>query len=522
MLSIRNGNNRLFITLAVIIGALFSIFLGQLELVRLSYAQLNEYRDTLLSHAIDVANDGKNTLSALNNHDSKICSDDDLTAMRRIAFNSHFMSDVGRVQDNHLLCTALWGRLLQPEPLPPSDKVVKDGHQLWVNATNIGEHSNGVDMLAKGSSITFTSPFAFENSERLKDNLSAYVISHDGQHIYRSFGDASILQTFKPNKLAWYDLRSRRLVSSCSDDVDICVIVGRSGVSMLQQPIGVLLTIGGLGAVVGGVLGIAAVRWRRGHSSLPQQIKRSIALERFNVVYQPLVRLRDEKIVGAEVLARLYDDLKNPISPEVFIPVAEEMGIIGDVTRLVIRNALNEMQSLLKTNEDFYLSINVSAEDVLDMSLRNFLDEEVKRHDLSAQQIILEITERSTAHHNHLIEGMTSFNRLDYKFFIDDFGTGYSNLAYLAKLPIDGIKVDRMFTQAIGTEAVSAEIVENICNIARRLDLKLVVEGIEKPEQLAYVLKLHSDAVGQGWLFGYPVSAADFQQGKYASQNAVL
>lgn len=117
---------------------------------------------------------------------------------------------------------------------------------------------------------------------------------------------------------------------------------------------------------------------------------------------------------------------------------------------------------------------------------------------------------------------MTSFNRLDYKFFIDDFGTGYSNLAYLAKLPIDGIKVDRMFTQAIGTEAVSAEIVENICNIARRLDLKLVVEGIEKPEQSAYVLKLHPDAVGQGWLFGYPVSAADFQQGKYASQNAVL
>ena len=94
-------------------------------------------------------NDGKNTLSALNNHDSKICSDDDLTAMRRIAFNSHFMSDVGRVQDNHLLCSAWWGRRVGPEPLPPSDKVVTDGHQLWVSARKNGEHSTGVDMLAK-------------------------------------------------------------------------------------------------------------------------------------------------------------------------------------------------------------------------------------------------------------------------------------------------------------------------------------------------------------------------------------
>ncbi|MCL7998817.1 EAL domain-containing protein [Brucella sp. 21LCYQ03] len=519
MLSIRDGNNRLFIALTAIIGAIIAILLGQLELVRLSYAQLNDYRDNLLSHAVTVASDGKNTLSIINNHDSQLCSDDDLTKMRRVAFESHFLSDVGRVENNRLICTALWGRLSHPKALPQPDRIVNDGHQLWVNAVNIGQHSSSVNMMAKGSSIIFTSPFAFENSEKVHDGTSAYLISRDERYIYRAFGDVSNLQTSKPHKLAWYDLRSQRLVFSCADGFDICVIAGLTGVSMWQQPIGVLLAIGAFGGLAGGGLGIAAVRWRRGHSSLPQQIKRSIALERFHVVYQPLVRLRDEKLIGAEVLARLFDDLNNPISPEVFIPIAEEMGIVGDLTRLVIRNALNEMGTLLKNNEDFYLSINVSVEDVLDDQLRAYLDDEVKRHDVPASQIILEITERSTAHHDHLIEGMASFNHYGYAFFIDDFGTGYSNLSYLAKLPISGIKMDRMFTQAIGTEAVSAEIVENICNIARRLSLKLVVEGIEKPEQAAYVLTLHPDAVGQGWLFGYPVSGDEFQR---ASSSSLL
>ncbi|OYR15914.1 EAL domain-containing protein [Brucella thiophenivorans] len=509
MLGIRNGNDRIFIALASIIGIIITLTLGQLELVRLSYVRLNDYRDNLLSHAVDVANDSKNTLAVVNGSDRQPCSDEDLTEVRRLAFKSAFLGDVGRVENDRIICTALWGRLSPSQILPQSNRVVDGGHRLWANASNVGKLSDNVDMVGKGRAIVFTSPVAFTLQERTEENLSAYIISHDSRYIYRSFGDVRNLETTKPHKLAWYDLRSRRLVSKCADDVDICVIASLTGVSMLQQSIGVLLAIGAFGAMAGGGVGLAAVRWRRGHSSLPQQIRRSIALERFNVVYQPLVRLHDEEVIGVEVLARLYDDLDNPIAADVFIPIAEKLGIIGNVTRLVIRNALDEMQPFLKKNSNFYLSINVSAEDVLDTKLRAFLENEVMRHGLSASQVILEVTERSTAHHGDLIEGMKSFRKSGYEFFIDDFGTGYSNLSYLAKLPINGIKIDRMFTQAIGTEAVSAEIVENICSIARRLDLKLVVEGIEKPDQAAYVMKLHPDAVGQGWLFGRPVPIAD-------------
>ncbi|NNV18926.1 EAL domain-containing protein [Ochrobactrum pseudogrignonense] len=289
-----------------------------------------------------------------------------------------------------------------------------------------------------------------------------------------------------------------------------------TNVSIFQQSPGVLLALAVFGALAGGGLGAAGVQWRRGHASLAQQIKRSIAEGRVDVVFQPLVRLRDGQVIGAEVLARLSDEDGLPIPPDVFIPIAEQQGDIKNITRIVVRKALDQMNMRLHANEDLYLSLNLSVDDVIDPKTLVFLDQEVKRHGLSSLRVVLEITERSTANHERLIEAMKSFRTRGYEFFIDDFGTGYSNLAYLAKLPISGIKIDRMFTQAIGTEAVSAEIVENICNIARRLELKLVVEGVETQEQADYVRALHPDAIGQGWLFGRPVPAAIFDHGSNA------
>ncbi|MND94761.1 putative membrane protein YjcC [compost metagenome] len=507
MIKLRTNGDRWFVAFVACIGVAITILLGQMELVRLSYIRLNDYRDNLLSHSVNVAKSGRDTLSVVNDTSQTLCSDDNLKELRLLTFKAHYLRDIGRVLNNHIVCTALWGRLSPPAELPTADREVDGGHRLWGQVVGIGSHLTAVDMVMHGTAVVFTSPVAFALYERPQSNLSAHVISQDGQYIYRTFGDASQLTTQRPEKLAWYDLRSHRLASSCSNDLDICVIAALTGVSILQQAPGVLLALVAFGGLAGSGLGVAAVQWRRGHSSLPQQVKRSIAEGRVSVVYQPLVRLRDGHVNGAEVLARLSDDHGDPIAPDVFIMIAEEHGVIKDITRIVVRKALDDMQMRLQKSADFYLSLNLSVDDVIDPNTLEFLDDEVKKHGLSSRQIVLEITERSTAHHERLIESMKSFRARGYEFFIDDFGTGYSNLAYLAKLPISGIKIDRMFTQAIGTEAVSAEIVENICNIARRMELKLIVEGVETQEQAAYVLALHPEAVGQGWHFGRPVPA---------------
>lgn len=512
MIKLRTSGDRWFVALVACVGVAITILLGQMELVRLSYIRLNDYRDSLLSHSLNVAKSGRDTLTVVNGTSQTLCSDDNLRELRLLTFKAHYLRDIGRVLNNRIVCTALWGRLSPPAELPAADREVDGGHRLWGQVAGIGSHMTKVDMVVHGTAIVFTSPVAFAIYERSQPNLSAHIISQDGQYIYRTFGDAAQLTTQRPEKLAWYDLRSHRIAARCSDDLDLCVIAALTGVSIMQQSPGVLMALVAFGGLAGSGLGVAAVRWRRGHSSLPQQVKRSIADGRVNVVYQPLVRLRDGHVNGAEVLARLSDDHGDPIAPDVFILIAEEHGVIKDITRIVVRKALDEMLPRLQSDPHFYLSLNFSVDDVIDPETLEFLDKEVKRHGLSSQQIVLEITERSTAHHERLIESMRSFCARGYEFFIDDFGTGYSNLAYLAKLPISGIKIDRMFTQAIGTEAVSAEIVENICNIARRLELKLIVEGVETKEQADYVLAIHPDAVGQGWLFGRPGAASSLPE----------
>jgi sensor c-di-GMP phosphodiesterase-like protein len=265
------------------------------------------------------------------------------------------------------------------------------------------------------------------------------------------------------------------------------------------------LSIAMLGALSGGGVSLAVFMYRNGPRSFSEKIRRAINEGRLTLVYQPLVRLHDGQIVGVEALARLTDEYGEEISPDVFIKIAEDGGFIDRVTRIVISTALREMRPRLQGAADFHCSINLSMADILDATLCDFLDREVKNNGLSPRQIILEVTERSTADPEQLISSMRMFGGHGYAFYLDDFGTGYSNLASLAKLPISGIKLDRMFTQTIGKGAMGSKIAENVCSVAKALNLQLIVEGIETEQQAEYIKEMSPTAVGQGWLYGKPV-----------------
>ena len=124
---------------------------------------------------------------------------------------------------------------------------------------------------------------------------------------------------------------------------------------------------------------------------------------------------------------------------------------------------------------------------------------------MAREQVVLEITERSTTRHSDLADGMARLREDGYPFYIDDFGTGYSNFAYLAELPLDAIKMDQRFTRAIGTGSAISQIIEAICTMTRTLEIGLVVEGVETEEQAQVMFELMPSAIAQGWLLGRPV-----------------
>jgi sensor c-di-GMP phosphodiesterase-like protein len=267
----------------------------------------------------------------------------------------------------------------------------------------------------------------------------------------------------------------------------------------------------GFCALLAALVGVIISLLYRRNKSIEQQLRRAIARDRLRMVYQPIVHLASRRIVGAEALARWNDEEGNPVGPEVFIKIAEQRGFVGAITRLALRHALRDLAVTLRSNPDFRLSINVAAADLSDPKFLPFLEISLARAKVDPRSLAIEITEGSTVRREVAIEAIRRLREKGHSVHIDDFGTGYSSLAYLHDLSVDAIKIDKAFTQAIGTEAVVVVILPQILALASALNLRVIVEGVETAEQASYFAEADKSILAQGWLFGRPMPATEFR-----------
>lgn len=494
-----------FLLLMALVGAGIALGVGQYALLRVARAQLNNYTDALLRQSADVAAVSIDTFGAVAAAHDPICSDANLAEMRYRAFQHKELYDIGRIGDGKLLCTAHWGRFAAPLPLQAPQRREANGDMLWRMVPHAADARIVIDMAAHGSVIVFTSPTIFESYEKFDPSFSSLTLTHDGQHIYRSLGDTEgLLERFRKGPAAFE--RGGRLTSSaCDKTVDVCVVTALVNDNLVVRSPLTAVEVGGAGAMAALLFGWIAIRRRR-HQSVPaEQLRRAIADGRLAVAYQPLVSIRDGRMIGVEALLRVSDEEGNAIPAEVIVNIAEQAGLIGAVTRIVLSEALEEMARRLTGMEEFQLSINVSPSDVTDLTFHRYLEKETERLRVPCHRIVLELTERSATNEEKLLSGVAVLRSLGYGLYIDDLGTGYSSLAYLSKLPISGVKVDKIFTQSIGRESVISTICEKICAIADTLGVDVVLEGIETADQADYFRELHPEAIGQGRFWGMPV-----------------
>jgi sensor c-di-GMP phosphodiesterase-like protein len=200
------------------------------------------------------------------------------------------------------------------------------------------------------------------------------------------------------------------------------------------------------------------------------------------------------------------------VGPDIFVKIAEDHGFVGEITKFVIRTALAEFGETLRRRPGFRLSINVAAADLSDPGFLNMLGKSLDESKVKAESLAIEITESSTARHEVAIAAILKLSRAGLEVHIDDFGTGYSSLSYLNGLAIHAIKIDRSFTQAIGTEAVTVSILPQILAMAAALKLKVIVEGVETAQQAEYFTACSQPILAQGWFFGRPIPAVQFHE----------
>jgi sensor c-di-GMP phosphodiesterase-like protein len=324
-------------------------------------------------------------------------------------------------------------------------------------------------------------------------------------------GSATDVDTSVPTLDGQYRLHNTLFSVRCSSRFFNCVTTYLSIPEALRADRTQLALYTTLGGMAGAFLGFICSLLYRHNRSMEQQLRRAIALDEVQVVYQPIVNLTTRRIVGAEALARWTSEDGVVVNPEVFIRLAENLEFVGEITRLVVRKSLRDLGEILRSRTDFRLSINVTAMDLSDPEFLPMLDLLVERAEVSTMNMAIEITEGSTANQDSAIETLRHLRERGYSVHIDDFGTGYSSLSYLRDLSVDAIKIDRSFTQAIGTDAVTVGILPQILAIAEALHLEVIVEGVETRQQADYFGNSPLPVLAQGWLFGRPITSDEFQ-----------
>ncbi|TQI80973.1 sensor c-di-GMP phosphodiesterase-like protein [Serratia fonticola] len=235
--------------------------------------------------------------------------------------------------------------------------------------------------------------------------------------------------------------------------------------------------------------------------SLSYYIGHAITHREFRVYCQPIISSDNGRCVGVETLMRWKNKRQGWISPDVFIPLAEQHGLIIPLTRYLMTTVVENL-NLFPPRPSFYISINVAAEHFNTVSVID----DIRRIWLPAQpmpSLMLELTER-TALSEIQHEQLKTLKEMGIMLAIDDFGTGHSSLSYLKKLSPDVLKIDRGFTAAIGTDAVNATVTDTIITLAQRLKLKLVAEGVETEKQADYLRSQGVNAL-QGYYFAKPM-----------------
>ncbi|MBA5763913.1 EAL domain-containing protein [Vibrio sp. 404] len=235
------------------------------------------------------------------------------------------------------------------------------------------------------------------------------------------------------------------------------------------------------------------------------ELQKALQQNGLEVWYQPKVNARDFSINGAEALVRWKHPVEGYISPGAFIPVAEKAGLIENLGRVVMREVFStvkrwKMQGILPGR----VAINLSPEQFGNPKLIDYMETLLRSTELDPSCITFELTESAVmSDSEHTLQMLNAIKKLGFALSIDDFGTGYSSLAYLARFPLDELKIDRAFINEIDTLPKQVTVIENIINLGKSLNLTVVAEGVETQQQATLLSNLNCNSI-QGFHFYRP------------------
>jgi len=248
------------------------------------------------------------------------------------------------------------------------------------------------------------------------------------------------------------------------------------------------------------------------HLQLAGELRQAIEQNELILYYQPKIDMKEKRVIGVEALVRWQHPEKGFMAPDLFIPMAEQTGLIHPLTYWVLNEAFAQIKRWRQQGLELTMAVNLAVQDLLDAQLVDTITKDLRGHEVEPSWLMLEITEGSLmADPVRAQRTLQQLHTMGIRLSIDDFGTGHSSLAYLKDLPVDEIKIDRSFVLNMPSDETQAMIVRAIINLAHNLGLTTTAEGVETQAVWNQLHDLDCN-VAQGYFMSRPLTETDFMQ----------
>jgi sensor c-di-GMP phosphodiesterase-like protein len=442
--------------------------------------------------------------------DAQPCSATHLAALRSIAFRSAIIRDViYRGEDSGSRCNGNLGAAASSLPSKSPDFTTEMGRRIWRN----------VDLpLSPGVKSTLVKEGGYElliapekQPATVEDGyyaLSIVLLNRASSTMLVARGaDPGLGQPlFISGSTYW--LRGDLFSVACLPGQITCYVLKAHGLAVLESNL-MLLIFTGILAGIGTALGVASWSARKFRMrTIDALLREAVAKKELFMHYQPIVDNRTGETVSAEALMRWTLRSGESVSPVVFIPIAEANDLIGKLTLLALQRVSEDFGAFLRTHKNFKISVNVVPADMVDSSFHQSLQHHFDKEGIAPTQLAFELTERTSAKLESAVTVMLELGGRGHEIYIDDFGTGYANLSYLSDLKVDKIKLDKKFTDTVGTGTLRERIVPSVIELARELGVEIIVEGVENNAQVKY-FRNRGVHLMQGWFYGLPLPSGE-------------
>jgi sensor c-di-GMP phosphodiesterase-like protein len=449
--------------------------------------------------------EARDALHTIANSALKPCSPEHIARMRTLALDTPAVGEVGYFEDHLLKCTS-WGMTEERIVQLPGDYKTADGIDVTVRMHPMVAGGKPKMALQYQDYNVLVDPVRFVDVI-VDPGIRLAIANEDGAEIAElNAPDPGLVRSIIANPRNGIDDNNLFAVAHGDGWIAVAIEPRSEMANKLRREQLTLLPVGGFIAAF--IVGIVVWFSRKRLSPLGE-LTLAVQNREFVVHYQPLIELKTGLCVGAEALVRWRRPDGSLVRPDLFIPLADESGLILPITDQVIDAVVHDLGVLLAADRSLHVSINLCADDLKTGRFLPVIQKALDGTNIAARQIWLEMTERSFLEIEAARSTIIRAREIGYSVAIDDFGTGYSSLQYLQGLPLDCLKIDKSFIDTIGKDTATSSVTSHIIEMAKTLNFIIVAEGIETQEEFDYLRAREVD-LGQGWFFAKAMPADEF------------